>query len=112
MFGGAGLFVDGTMFGLVAGGLIHLKADPSTALDFEREGSVPFSYQTKAGTRSIMSYWRLPERLYDDPDELAGWARAALNIALQSSAPKSKARKAPAKTASPRRKKPPRKAPT
>ena len=24
-----------------------------------------------------MSYWRMPERLYDDPDELARWARAA-----------------------------------
>jgi DNA transformation protein len=25
-------------------------------------------------------YWRLPERLYDDPDELAVWAARALAI--------------------------------
>ena len=28
-----------------------------------------------------MSYRRMPERLYDDPDELATWARAALAAA-------------------------------
>jgi DNA transformation protein and related proteins len=28
-----------------------------------------------------MSYWRLPERLYDDPDELVVWAERALAIA-------------------------------
>jgi len=28
-----------------------------------------------------LSYWRLPERLYDDPDELAVWAARALAIA-------------------------------
>jgi hypothetical protein len=28
-----------------------------------------------------LSYWRLPDRLYDDPDELAAWARAALAVA-------------------------------
>jgi DNA transformation protein len=28
-----------------------------------------------------LSYWRLPDRLYDDPEELAAWARRALAIA-------------------------------
>jgi len=29
----------------------------------------------------VGSYWQLPERLYDDPEELTGWARAALAAA-------------------------------
>ena len=53
--------------------------------DFEREGSRPFVY-TRAKSkgrvgRASLSYWRLPERLYDDPEELAAWANRAHAIA-------------------------------
>ena len=75
MFGGAGLYADGVMFGLVFDGQIFLKADAATAPDFEREGCTPFEYGTKTGKRAVMSYWRLPDRLYDDPDDLALWAQ-------------------------------------
>jgi DNA transformation protein len=88
MFGGAGLFVDGVMFGLVDGGVIHLKADAATIPAFERENSAPFSYATKHGTHTLTSYWRLPDRLYDDPDELARWATAALAAARAGAHPK------------------------
>ena len=84
MFGGAGLYADGVMFGLVSGGQIYLKADAATAPGFEREGCGPFEYGTKTGKRAIMSYWRLPDRLYDDTDELAQWARQAVAVARQS----------------------------
>jgi len=85
MFGGAGVFADGLMIALVVEGVIFLKADERTIPDFEREGLRPFSYETKAGTRTLTSYWRMPERLYDDPDELAAWARRALESARRSS---------------------------
>jgi DNA transformation protein len=71
MFGGAGLFVDGLMIGLVGEGVIYLKADENTIPAFEREDLKPFSYKTKTGTHTLASYWRMPERLYDEPDELA-----------------------------------------
>jgi DNA transformation protein and related proteins len=85
MFGGAGLWSDGLMFGLVFDGAIFLKVDETSIPDFEREGSGPFVY-TRAKSRGrvgrhSLSYWRLPERLYDDPDELAVWAGRALAIA-------------------------------
>ena len=85
MFGGAGVFADGLMIALVVEGVIFLKADERTIPDFEREGLRPFSYETKAGTRTLTSYWRMPERLYDDPEELAAWARRALESARRSS---------------------------
>ena len=85
MFGGAGVFADGLMIALWVEGVVFLKADEHTIPDFEREGLRPFSYETKAGTRTLTSYWRMPERLYDDPDELAAWARRALESARRSS---------------------------
>jgi DNA transformation protein and related proteins len=85
MFGGAGIWSDGLMFALEFDGVVYLRVDEASLADFEREGSKPFVYPRaktpgKIG-RPSRSFWRLPERLYDDPDELAVWANRALAIA-------------------------------
>jgi DNA transformation protein len=85
MFSGAGVFADGLMFALVVRDVIYLKVDDTNRADFEREGSSPFTYTRgrKSGQlrEHALPYWRLPERLYDDPDELAAWARRAFAAA-------------------------------
>ena len=81
MFSGAGIFADGLMIALVVDGVIYLKADDSLVPLFEREGQTPFSYKTRDGRRTLNSFWRMPERLYDEPDELAEWARRSLQAA-------------------------------
>jgi DNA transformation protein and related proteins len=101
LFGGAGLFCEGLMFGLVFDGAIFLKVDDASIPDFEREGSRPFVY-TRAKSpgrvgRHSLSYWRLPERLYDDPEELVSWARRAFAIAERGKAAPRKRTKPPAK---------------
>lgn len=88
MFGGAGVYANAVMFALVVEGTIYLKAGAGNAADFEREGLEPFAYMAKGKKRSIASYRRMPDRLYDDPDELAEWARRALAAAR--SAPRSR----------------------
>jgi len=87
MFGGAGIYADGVMFGLIVDDVIYLKTDAHTAARFEREGCAPFTYDTKRGERALKSYWRMPDRLYDEPDELADWAKAALDAARRAAAP-------------------------
>ena len=57
------------------------RADEETIPLFEAEGSTPFQYQTRTKTVTVNSYWQLPARLFDDPEELSGWARAALAAA-------------------------------
>jgi DNA transformation protein len=93
MFSGAGVFADGLMIALVVDGVIYLKADDSFVPLFEREGQTPFSYQTRDGKRTLNSYWRMPERLYDEPDELAEWARLALAAARRATPRGGKIRK-------------------
>jgi hypothetical protein len=44
------------------------------------------------------SYWRLPDRLYDDADELAQWARHALKAAREVAAAKPRVGKKQMKT--------------
>jgi DNA transformation protein and related proteins len=107
MFGGAGLYAEGLMFGLEFDGVIYLRIDAASIPDFEREGSAPFVYplaKRRPGHASA-HFWRLPERLYDDPDDLAAWAGRALAIAQsRKSAPRVRApKKAPAKKAVPKK---------
>ena len=93
LFGGAGLYADGVMFAILSRDVIYLKADEETRAAFESEGCAPFSYQAKGGRRASMSYWRMPERLYDDPDELATWAAQALAAARRANRLKAKPEK-------------------
>jgi DNA transformation protein len=81
MFSGFGISADGTNFALALRGGLYLRADEQTIARFEAEGSKPFSYQTRAKTVTVASYWQLPERLYDDPEELTDWAKASLAAA-------------------------------
>jgi len=85
MFSGAGIFADGLMFGLIVRDVIYLKVDDTSVTDFEREGCGPFTYtrgkNSSHPSEHALPYWRLPERLYDDPDELAVWARRAFATA-------------------------------
>ncbi len=87
MFGGAGIFREGLMFGLIADEVLFLKVDDTTRADFENEQSGPFMYE-KNGKAMEMSYWRLPERLYDEPEEFTEWARKAFSVALQADSKK------------------------
>lgn len=80
MFGGVGIFRDGVMFALIADDTLYMKADESTRDRFEAEGCGPFVYEGK-GRSVSMGYWRLPERLYDDPDEFRDWAISAFEVA-------------------------------
>ena len=81
MFSGFGISADGTNFALALRGGLYLRADDQTIPRFEAEGSKPFQYQTRARTVTVGSYWQLPERLYDDPEQLTDWAREALAAA-------------------------------
>ncbi|HTO63437.1 MAG TPA: TfoX/Sxy family protein [Bradyrhizobium sp.] len=98
MFSGYGVSADGTNFALALRAGLYFRADATTIPQFAAEGSKPFQYQTRAKTVTVNSYWQLPARLFDDPDELSTWAKAALAAAQRAAVkerPKVKAGAAP-----------------
>jgi DNA transformation protein len=106
MFSGFGISADGINFALALRAGLYFRADEETIPRFEAEGSQPFQYQTRARTVTVNSYWQLPARLFDDPEDLTDWARAALAAAQRAALrkrPKARkgtkavAKKAPAK---------------
>lgn len=82
MFGGHGLFRDGTMFAIVAADTLYFKVDERNLADFETAGAAPFTYM-RAGKRVALSYYEVPAEVIDDADDLAAWARKALDAALE-----------------------------
>jgi len=106
MFSGYGISADGTNFALSLRAGLYFRADETTIPQFEAEGSKPFQYQQRKSGKvvTVNSYWELPARLFDDSEELTGWARDALAAAQRaavSKRPKSrkKAKVAPGKAA-------------
>ena len=86
MFGGAGVYADGVMFAILVDDVLFLKADETTQRAFESEGMKPFPYKPANKTPVAMSYWEVPPRLLEEPDELVTWARQAQRIAHASKA--------------------------
>lgn len=86
MFGGVGLFLEGRMLALIAGEVLHLKADAQAQPAFAAVGSQPFSYATKDGPRTITSYWSAPDAAMESPAQMRPWALLALDSALRAAA--------------------------
>jgi DNA transformation protein len=102
MFSGFGLYSEGVCFCMVLrGGEFYFKVDETSAPRFEAAGCKPFSYSQRRSGKvvTVMSFWQMPERLYDDPDELADWTRQAVAVAHRVKATKGARKRKPAKKA-------------
>ena len=84
-FGGEGIYSGDIMIGMVFDDRIYFKTDETTRKDFVAERTKPFTFKkTSTGETVVTGWFALPDRLYDDPDELAEWARKALSVASAS----------------------------
>lgn len=86
MFGGHGVFHEGRMFALVAGGRLYLKTDAQSRATFEARGLPPFEY-ARQGQTARMNYHEAPAEVFDDREEAVRWARLAWDAALRAARP-------------------------
>lgn len=93
MFGGHGVYLDDVIFALQVDGEILLKGDDETRAAYEAAGFRQWVYEMK-GRSGAMPYWRIPEALYDEPDELKRWSLLALAAGRRHLAAKAKPRPA------------------
>ena len=106
MFGGVGIWCDGTFFALIAGNTPYLKVDDSNRHDFEERGMEPFRVKRRPGgsgkggsrkggsgkggsgkgdsgkagsgkdSSGKMDYYAVPAEVLEDADELKVWGAA------------------------------------
>ena len=81
MFGKTGVFCDGVMLGMVTDNTLYFRVDDENRAAFQEAAAFPPLNYQKKGSSIDLSFWRAPERLFDEPDELITWARAALAAA-------------------------------
>jgi DNA transformation protein len=82
-FGGDGICVGDIMFGMVFRERLYFKTNDETRKAFMAEGCKPFTFE-KGGETIVTGWYALPDRLYDDPEELARWAKLAYSVAARS----------------------------
>ena len=79
-FGKAGAG-DGVMLGMVTDNTLYFRVDDGNREAFAEAAVYPPLNYAKQGELIDLSFWRAPERLFDEPDELVEWARIALAAA-------------------------------
>lgn len=98
MFGGAGVYCDGAIFALIAEDELWFKVDDVTRVEFEAAGLKPFEVEMN-GKVGTMSYYNVPEGIFDDNDELRHWTFMALAASARAKKPaKKKSKKSTRKT--------------
>src|SRR5215813_14520213 len=73
MFGKTGVFCDGFMLGMVTENTLYFRVDAGNRTVFAEAASFPPLNYKKQGAMIDLSFWRAPERLFDEPDELVAW---------------------------------------
>src|SRR3954447_15091140 len=81
MFGKTGVFCDGLMFGMVTDDTLYFRVDDHNREAFQEAAAFPPLNYAKKGRTIDLAFWRAPERLWDEPDELVSWGRTALEAA-------------------------------
>jgi DNA transformation protein and related proteins len=101
MFGKTGVFCDGLMFGVVTEDTLYFRVDDHNRAAFKEAASFPPLNYEKQGRTIDLAFWRAPERLLDESDELLTWAQEALAAAhrvaakRQRTAPRRKPKRQP-----------------
>jgi len=83
MFGGAGLYLHGVFFALIADDVLYFKVDDSNRMDYEAVGMGPFRPFPKRPT--VMQYYEVPADVLENTDSLREWAQKALHVAQKKS---------------------------
>lgn len=91
MMGGATLYLDGTIFAIVADDQLWFKADADSDALWDAAGCPRFTFSMGEGREGSMNYRRAPDDVYDDADSMREWA--ALGIAAGQRAPARKPRR-------------------
>ena len=83
MFGGFGFYVGPAMFAIgdAEEWQVWLKVDDATRARFEEAGGVPFTYVSRGGRETTMSFVTPPDAALEDGEAMLPWAQLALEAA-------------------------------
>ena len=78
MFGGHGLYLGPTFFGILFAGRLYFKTNDATVDDYLRYGMRPFQ---PGDEKVLRTYYEVPPAVIEDQEQLLSWARVAAETA-------------------------------
>jgi DNA transformation protein len=81
MFGGVGLYSDGSFFALIDNNTLYFKVNDETRPAFVDAGMGPFRPYADRPDEAMNGYYAVPVSVLEDRDELATWAGRAVGVA-------------------------------
>ena len=76
MFGGYGLYRESVFFGIIFKGRLFFKTDERTRVPYRERGMKPFRPTPR---QTLKNYFEVPVDAVEEPDELARWAKDAID---------------------------------
>jgi DNA transformation protein len=95
MFGGMGIYSEGTFFAVIDNDTLFFKVDETLAKRYRDKGMPPFA--PIPGAKPMMGYYQVPPDVLEDARELGKWAKDSLAIARK--VPTGKKKPAPSSAA-------------
>ena len=74
MFGGYGLYIGQSFFGIVHKGSLYMRTDETSRPAYVKAGSRPFNPKGKV---ELHCYYEVPADVLEDSEELLLWAKRA-----------------------------------
>ena len=90
MFGGHGVYVDGTIVAIVVDDVLYFKTDERSRPAFVELALEPFRYASRDGAIHTTSYFRAPDDALEGAAAMREWLRRALAAALRTGAEKTR----------------------
>jgi DNA transformation protein len=78
MMGGATLYLDGIIFGIMVDGELWLKSDAEADAVWDTVSTDRFTVTFKDGTVDSMNYRRAPSDVYDDAEAMQRWVSVSV----------------------------------
>jgi len=72
MFGGFGLYSNGTFFGIIDRDKVYFKTNEKSKVHYIEQGMGPFKPTPK---QTLKNYYEVPIDVIENPEDLTTWAR-------------------------------------
>lgn len=80
MFGGWGVYSSGKMFGIISDDALYVKVDDTSRCRFEDVDSGPFTFKKRNGTDVSLSYYLVPEEVFDNRELFDELIESSLSV--------------------------------
>lgn len=88
MMGGVTLYLDGTVFAILADDALWFKSDKVSDAAWDEAGCARFTYVFANGRTGSMNYRRAPDEVHDDAEAMLRWAGLGLEAGRRAPPPK------------------------